>query len=51
LYEIKSSIATSANIKVELSNNSFKEFKNITLNFYEHGVKDYTTVEGIKVNY
>ena len=50
-YEIKSSVATSAYIYVELTNNTNKEFKYITLNFYEHGVKDNTTVEGIKVNY
>jgi hypothetical protein len=51
LYEIKSTLAGAANVYIELSNNSNKEFKNITLNFHEHGVKDYTTVEGIKVNY
>ncbi|MFM9825675.1 hypothetical protein [Flavobacterium sp.] len=50
-YEIKSTVATTAYIYVELTNNANKEFKYITLNFYEHGVKDYTTVEGIKVNY
>lgn len=49
-YEISSTIATSANIVVALKNNSYNESKNITLNFYEHGIKNFNTVEGIKVD-
>lgn len=50
VYEISSTVATSAKVYVELKNNTYQETKNITLNFYEHGVKDFNTVEGIKVN-
>jgi uncharacterized protein (DUF736 family) len=50
IYEISSTVATATNIYVSLSNNTYKEHKSITLNFCEHGVKDFNTVEGIKVN-
>lgn len=50
IYEISSTEATSAKIHVILSNNTYKNTKNIDLTFAEHGVKNYDTVEGIKVN-
>lgn len=50
IFEISSTKATSAAIYIELKNNTYHETKNITLNFYEHGVLDFNTVEGIKVN-
>ncbi|SHG32961.1 hypothetical protein SAMN05443549_103278 [Flavobacterium fluvii] len=50
IYEISSTEATSAKIHVILSNNTYKDTKNIDLTFAEHGVKNYNTVEGIKVN-
>lgn len=50
IYEISSTEATSAKIYVELSNNTYKETKNIDLIFAEHGVKNLNTVEGITVN-
>lgn len=50
IYEISSTEATSAKIYAELSNNTYKETKNIDLAFVEHGVKNLNTVEGIKVN-
>lgn len=50
IYEITSSVATTTNIYVSLSNNTYKEHKNISLNFCEHGVKNFNTVEGIRVN-
>lgn len=49
-YEIKASAETLATIKVELSNNSKKEFKTVQLYFFEHGVINSNTVEGIKIN-
>lgn len=50
IFEITSAKATQALVFVELKNNTNHEIKSITLNFYEHGVKDLNTVEGIKVN-
>jgi PBP1b-binding outer membrane lipoprotein LpoB len=50
IYEISSTEATSAKIYAELSNNTYKETKNIDLAFVEHGVKNFNTVEGIRVN-
>lgn len=50
IYEISSTEATSAKIYAELSNNTYKETKNIDLDFAEHGVKNFNTVEGIRVN-
>jgi len=50
IYEISSTVATSTNIYVSLSNNTYKENKSISLNFCEHGVKNYKTVEGITVD-
>lgn len=50
VYEISSTEATSAKIYAELSNNTYKETKNIDLAFAEHGVKNLNTVEGIVVN-
>lgn len=49
-YEISASKTTYANIKVDLTNGSKKESKNQTLNFYEHGVLNFDTVEGLKVD-
>jgi hypothetical protein len=51
-YEIKSPVAASTNITVELSNSSNKNSQTIKLNFHEHGVKDLgiIEVEGIKVD-
>lgn len=50
IYEISSTEATSAKIYAELSNNTYKETKNIDLAFVEHGVKNFKTVEGIMVD-
>lgn len=50
IYEISSSVATTTNIHVTLSNNTNKANKSITLNFHEHGIKNFNTVEGIRVN-
>ncbi|WP_281297284.1 hypothetical protein [Flavobacterium limnophilum] len=50
IYEISSTVATSTNIYISLSNNTYKENKSISLNFCEHGVKNYKTVEGITVD-
>lgn len=50
IYEISSTVAATTNIYIALSNKTYKEHKSITLNFCEHGVKDFNTVEGIKVN-
>lgn len=49
-YEIAASKATSASIKVELTNDSKIGTKSQTLDFYEHGVSNFNTVEGIKVD-
>ncbi len=50
IYEISSDVAATANVFVTLKNNTYKESKNVALNFYEHGIKNFNTVEGIKVN-
>lgn len=50
IYEISSSKATIANIYVKLKNNTYNALKTVVVNFYEHGIKNFTTVEGIKVN-
>lgn len=50
IYEISSTVAATTNIYVALYNNTHKEHKSVTLNFYEHGIKDLNTVEGIKPN-
>jgi hypothetical protein len=50
IYEISSDLAATANVFVTLRNNTYKESKNVALNFYEHGIKNFNTVEGIKVN-
>lgn len=43
-------MAATANVFVTLSNKTNTESKNILLNFYEHGIKNFNIVEGIKVN-
>ena len=48
IYEISSTVAATTNIYVALSNNTYKEHKSITLNFWEHGIKDFNTAEGIR---
>lgn len=50
IHEISSSVATTTNIHIVLSNNSNKANKSITLNFHEHGVKNFNTAEGIRPN-
>ncbi len=50
IYEISSSVAVTTNVFVTLSNKTYKESKSVALNFCEHGIKDFNTVEGIKVN-
>lgn len=50
IYEISSSVAVTTNVFVSLSNKTYKESKSVALNFCEHGIKDFNTVEGIKVN-
>lgn len=50
IYEISSTVAATTNIYVALSNNTYKEHKSISLNFHEHGIKNFNTVEGIRVN-
>lgn len=50
IHEISSSVATTTNIHVALSNNTNKANKSITLNFHEHGVKNFNTAEGIRPN-
>lgn len=50
IYEISATTAIATNIYVTLSNNTYKVNKSIALNFYEHGVKNYKTVEGITVD-
>ncbi len=50
IYEISSSVAVTTNVFVSLSNNTYKESKSVALNFCEHGIKDFNTIEGIKIN-
>ena len=50
VYEVASTVAGSVNVFVELSNDSDKKHKSVTLNFCAHGIKDFNTVEGIKPN-
>jgi hypothetical protein len=50
IYQISSSAATNTTIYATLSNKTYKANKNISLNFYEHGVKNFKTVEGITVD-
>lgn len=50
IYEITSSVATTTNIHVALSNNTNKANKSVSLNFYEHGIKNFNTAEGIRAN-
>lgn len=50
IHEISSSVATTTNIHIVLSNNTNKANKSITLNFHEHGVKNFNTAEGIRPN-
>ncbi len=50
IYEVSSSVATTTNIHVELSNNTNKANKSVTLNFHEHGIKNFNTAEGIRPN-
>ena len=49
-YEIAATKTMTANVKVELSNNSKTGTKNISLRFCEHGVITNNTVDGIKVD-
>jgi hypothetical protein len=50
IYEISSSVATTTNIHVALSNSTNKASKSVTLNFHEHGIKNFNTAEGIRPN-
>lgn len=50
IYEVTATAETTTNIYVTLSNKTHKADKNITLNFYEHGVKNFNTAEGIRPN-
>jgi len=49
-YAIEASEAGNVTISVQLKNNDYRETKSIDLEFYEHGVKDFKVVEGIKLN-
>ncbi|HEY6141844.1 MAG TPA: hypothetical protein VIV55_00265 [Flavobacterium sp.] len=50
VYEISSTERAYTKIYVELKNNSNSQIKSVDVIFAEHGVKDFNTVEGIKVN-
>ena len=50
VFEISSKEALTAIIYAELKNKSKSQVKSTTINFSEHGVKNFNTVEGIKVN-
>ncbi|WPR70986.1 hypothetical protein SLW70_13745 [Flavobacterium sp. NG2] len=50
VFEITSSQATTATITAELKNNSNNQTKSVTINFAEHGVKNFKIVEGITVD-
>lgn len=50
VFEISATEATTALIYAELKNKTKNQTKTITLTFAEHGVKNFNTVEGIKVN-
>lgn len=49
VFELSASEASNATIYAELKNNTYKETKNITIGFVEHGIQNLKTVEGIKV--
>lgn len=50
VFEISATEATTALIYAELKNKTKNQIKTTTLTFAEHGVKNFNTVEGIKVN-
>lgn len=50
VFELSASGAADVTVYAELKNNIYKETKNITLGFVEHGVQNLKTVEGIKVH-
>lgn len=49
VYEISSTEATTGGVYAELKNNTYHEVKSVNLNFAEHGVKNFKTIEGITV--
>jgi hypothetical protein len=46
-FEVSSTKGTTATIYAEIKNNSYNKMQSITLNFAEHGVVNFNTVEGI----
>lgn len=50
LFEVSSTGATTATLYAELKNNSYNKIKSITINFAEHGVINFSTIEGITLN-
>lgn len=50
VYEISSAASANAYIYVALNNKTKKASKGVNISFNEHGVKDFNSIEGIKVN-
>ena len=50
VFEISATEAATVKVYAELKNNTKNQTKSTTINFVEHGVKNFNTVEGIKVN-
>ena len=50
VYEISSTEATVCKLYAELKNGSKTQFKYVDLYFYQHGILNFKTVEGITVN-
>tara|TARA_R110002049_G_scaffold90686_2_gene227119 strand:+ start:43331 stop:44134 length:804 start_codon:yes stop_codon:yes gene_type:complete len=49
-YTIGASEAATTTINVQLKNNGNTETKSIDLSFYEHGIKNFSVVEGIEIS-
>ncbi|WP_346881916.1 hypothetical protein [uncultured Algibacter sp.] len=49
-YTVKASEALNAIISVQLKNDTNIETESVTLDFFEHGVKDFKIVEGIEID-
>lgn len=50
VYELSSTTGSNAYIYVALNNKTKKASKGVNISFNEHGVKDFNTVEGIKID-
>jgi hypothetical protein len=48
-YKVTATKTTSGKIYVQLKNGTYDETKIISVNFYEHGLKDFQVLEGIKI--